>query len=118
VNAITYTRPGGRISVSLEREGAELVFRIENEGEPLSSELLAWINGLEGVRPAMPAIGLAIVKKVLALHGWVMRAEVRANAGVSGGGREVERDGRAVVSDGVERGGINVFSFRMPIYER
>jgi signal transduction histidine kinase len=118
VNAITYTRPGGRISVSLEREGAELVFRIENEGEPLSSELLAWINGLEGVRPAMPAIGLAIVKKVLALHGWVMRAEVRANAGVSGGGREVERDGRAVVSDGIERGGINVFSFRMPIYER
>ena len=113
VNAIAYTRPGGRITVSLVREGAELVFRIENEGEPLPVELLAWINGLEGVRPARPAIGLAIVKKVLALHGWRMRAEVRVNAG-----GEVGRDGRAKVSDEVERGGVNVFSFRMPIYER
>jgi signal transduction histidine kinase len=113
VNAIAYTRQGGCITVSLEREGAELVFRIENEGEPLSPELLAWINGLEGVRPARPAIGLAIVKKVLALHGWRMRAEVRVNAG-----GEVEGDGRAATSDGIGRGGVNVFSFRMPIYER
>jgi signal transduction histidine kinase len=114
VNAIAYTRPGGQITVSLEREDAELVFRIENEGEPMSAELLAWINGLEGVRPARPAIGLAIVKKVLALHGWRMRAEVRVNerAGASGQNAGTE------VSDTVERGGVNVFSFRMPIYER
>jgi signal transduction histidine kinase len=114
VNAIAYTRPGGQITVSLEREGTELVFRIENEGEPLPVELLAWINGLEGVRPARPAIGLAIVKKVLALHGWRMRAEVRVNerAGASGQNAGTE------VSDTVERGGVNVFSFRMPIYER
>jgi signal transduction histidine kinase len=92
VNAIAYTRSGGQITVSLERAGAELVFRIENEGEPLSPELLAWINGLEGVRPARPAIGLAIVKKVLALHGWRMDA-------------------------GVERGGVNVFWFQMKVYE-
>jgi len=105
VNAIAYTRSGGQITVSLEREGTELVFRIENEGEPLSPELLAWINGLEGVRPVRPAIGLAIVKKVLGLHGWRMRAEVRSGE-------------RAAASSGVERGGVNVFSFRMPLYER
>jgi signal transduction histidine kinase len=100
VNAITYTRPGGRISASLEREGAELVFRIENEGEPLSDELLVWINEPEGVRPVRPAIGLAIVKKVLLLHGWGMRAEARKNASAGASG------------------GVNVFSFRMPLYER
>jgi len=99
VNAITYTRPGGQISVSLEREGAELVFRIENEGEPLSDELLVWINEPEGVRPVRPAIGLAIVKKVLWLHGWRMESWVRASE-------------RAEGSDGV-----NIFQFRMKVYE-
>ena len=93
VNAIAYTRPGGQITVSLEREGAELVFRIENEGEPLPAELLVWINGLEGVRPARPAIGLAIVKKVLALHGWRLRAEVRAKGRGGGGPRGEEGAG-------------------------
>jgi signal transduction histidine kinase len=93
VNAVAYTRPGGRITVSLEREGEELVFRIENEGEPLPAELLAWINELGGVRPVKPAIGLAIVKKVLWLHGWRMDA-------------------------GVERSGFVFFSFRMQVYER
>jgi signal transduction histidine kinase len=98
VNAMAYTRAGGQIDVSLEREGAELVFRIENEGEPLSAELLAWINGSEpeGVRPVRPAIGLAIVRKVLLLHGWRMDAGVRT--GISGW--------------------VNVFSFRMPVYAR
>jgi signal transduction histidine kinase len=92
VNAMAYTQPGGQITVSLERAGAELVFRIENEGEPLPAELLVWINEPEGVRPVKPAIGLAIVKKVLWLHGWRMRAEVT--------------------------GGVNIFSFRMPLYEQ
>jgi len=104
VNAIAYTRPGGRITVSLEREGTELVFRIENEGDPMAAELLTWINAadMEGVRPGRPAIGLAIVRKVLTLHGWRLQAEVRANA---------------QGSSGAERGGVNIFSFRMPVYE-
>jgi signal transduction histidine kinase len=100
VNAIAYTRPGGQINVSLKREGAELVFRIENEGEPLSDELLVWINEPEGVRPVRPVIGLAIVKKVLWLHGWRMEAGVRAE-----------------VLGAVRKGGVNYFSFTMPIYE-
>jgi signal transduction histidine kinase len=110
VNAIAYTRPGRHIGVSLEKEGAELVFRIENEGEPLPAELLAWINGSEpeGVRPVKPAIGLAIVKKVLWLHGWRMRAEVRAE--VLG---EVRTNDRVQAT-----GGVNIFSFRMPLYEQ
>ena len=90
VNAVAYTPPGGRIRVGLDREGGELVFRIENDGVPLDEEFLIWING-GGEKPTRSAIGLAIVRKVLGLHGWRLRAEVR--------------------------GGMNVFSFKMPLYE-
>jgi len=65
----------------------------------LSDELLVWINEPEGVRPVRPAIGLAIVKKVLWLHGWRMESWVRASE-------------RAEGSDGV-----NIFQFRMKVYE-
>jgi signal transduction histidine kinase len=79
-NAVTYTREGGRVVIYLDRVGEELIFRIENEGEPLTAELLGWING-EGwtsgeARPKKPAIGLAIVQKILALHEFPFRAEV------------------------------------------
>ena len=94
VNAVAYTREGGRVVVGLDRVGEELVFRIENSGEPLTAELLGWING-EGwvsgeVRPKKPAIGLAIVRKILALHEFPFRAEVLP-------------------------GNINSFSFGMPV---
>jgi signal transduction histidine kinase len=95
VNAAAYTPAGGRILIGLDREGGELVFRIENEGEALPAALLTWINGV-GERPAKAVIGLAIVKKILALHGFGFGAEVRTE----GSGR------------------VNVFSFRMPVYER
>jgi signal transduction histidine kinase len=91
VNAVAYTPPGGRIRVELVREGGELVFRVENDGVPLDEEFLIWING-GGDKPARPAIGLAIVRKILALHGFGFKVEVG--------------------------GGVNVFSFRMPVYER
>jgi len=100
-NAVAYTREGGRVFIRLDRvggevegEGEELIFRIENQGEPLTAELLGWING-EGwisgeARPKKPAIGLAIVRKILALHKFPFRVEVLP-------------------------GNINRFSFSMPI---
>jgi signal transduction histidine kinase len=91
VNAVTYTRGGGKVVIRLERAGADLIFRIENEGEPLRADLIGWLNGTEGVRPARPAIGLAIVRKILLLHGYALRVEVLA-------------------------GSVNVVSFRMPVY--
>jgi signal transduction histidine kinase len=91
VNAALYSRENGRVAIRLEKTGDELIFRIENEGEPLRADLIGWLNGTEGVRPVRPAIGLEIVKKVLLLHGYVLRAEVLA-------------------------GGTNVVSFRMPVY--
>jgi signal transduction histidine kinase len=91
VNAVAYTPAGGRIRIGLDREGGELVFRIENEGAPLEEEFLVWINGV-GDKPARSAIGLAIVRKILALHGFGLKVEVA--------------------------GDVNIFSFKMPIYER
>ena len=82
VNAVAYTRVGGRVVVSLERSGSELVFRIENEGEAAPDDILMWCNGVEGVRPKKAAIGLSIVKKVLGLHGFLCGMEVREGANV------------------------------------
>jgi len=79
VNALAYTPAGGRIGVALGREDGELVFRIENEGAALPDDLLEWINVRGAGRPGRPAIGLAIVRKILDLHGYGFRAE-------SGGG--------------------------------
>jgi signal transduction histidine kinase len=100
-NAVAYTREGGRVVIRLDRVegevegvGEDLIFRIENEGEPLTAELLGWING-EGwksgeARPKKTAIGLAIVRKILALHKFPFRVEVLP-------------------------GNINRFSFGMPV---
>lgn len=77
VNALAYTPVGGRVVVALEREGGDLVFRIENEGKALPADLLAWLNEAGANRPAVSAIGLTIVRKMLLLHGYVFRAVAR-----------------------------------------
>ena len=82
VNAVAYKWDGGRVVISLERSGGELVFRIANEGEPLPDDILRWFNGSEGVRPKKAAIGLSIVKRVLGMHGFAFGAEVREGANV------------------------------------
>lgn len=77
VNAVAYARVGGRVVVSLIKDGDELVFRIANEGEGMAEDILMWFNGKGGTRPSKSAIGLSIVKRVLDLHGFAYRAEVR-----------------------------------------
>ncbi|HVU95927.1 MAG TPA: HAMP domain-containing sensor histidine kinase [Puia sp.] len=72
VNALAYTveGPGGGIVVRLDSSAEELVFTIANTGAPLAEELVRWINDPDAMRPARPAIGLAIVRKILQLHGY------------------------------------------------
>ena len=77
VNAVSYTREGGRIVVCLEKAESGLGVQISNEGEPLTEELLAWINGNSKVNLPKPAIGLMIVRKMLALHDFTFGAEVK-----------------------------------------
>jgi signal transduction histidine kinase len=91
VNALAYTPAEAFIGVSLERVGAELVVTIANDGLPLPDDLVQWLNEPGAARPERSAIGLAIVRRVLSLHGfpfWVGR-----------------REGR------------NVFEWRMPVFQ-
>jgi signal transduction histidine kinase len=115
VNAVAYTRVGGRVVVWLERVGDELVLRISNEGEVLGEDILDWFNGVEGVRPKKAAIGLSIVKRVLELHGFVFGAEVRDVVRGDEGGTEVRDVVRGDEGGAGAPGGVNVFWFRMSV---
>lgn len=82
VNAVAYTRVGGRIVVSLERDGGMLVCRVANDGEVLGADIVGWFNGVEGLRPKKSAIGLSIVKRVLGMHGFGYGVEVRGGMNI------------------------------------
>jgi signal transduction histidine kinase len=82
VNSLAYTAPGGEIVIRLDRAGEELVLTMDNRGAPLADELVRWINDPEAVRPVRPAIGLAIVRKVLLLHGYGFSVEAREGRNV------------------------------------
>jgi signal transduction histidine kinase len=117
VNAVAYTRVGGRIVISLTRDGEGLVCRVANEGEGLGEglgdDIVGWFNGVEGVRPKKSAIGLSIVKRVLEMHGFAFGAEVNGGIGRNGGNGGnggIGRNGR----DG-GNGGMNTFWFRMAV---
>ncbi len=85
-NAIKSTPEGGKIQVSIIADNTDLVFIIENNGSPLSEELLNWINNHEGessffaTRPIKLGLGLLIIKKILLLHQYTFRAE--SNTGI------------------------------------
>lgn len=94
-NAVKNTPADGIIKVWLNVENNYLVFNIENTGEPLPEELLAWINspaadGDHITKPSKSGLGLVIVRKILSLHGAQLRAGVTENS-------------------------TNIFSFNLPI---
>lgn len=81
-NAVKSTPKNGIINVALEVENNNLTFNVENTGNPLSEELIHWINNGEATdaesttKPARSGLGLVIVKKILHLHGSVLKARV------------------------------------------
>jgi signal transduction histidine kinase len=89
VNAMAYTRDGGKIVVALRRDADSLLFEISNEGPALSTDILQWFNHMEPVSPRKPAIGLSIVRLALGMHTLLFGAAVE--------------------------GGWNVFWFRLPV---
>ncbi len=94
-NAVKNTPANGIIKVSLEVKNNNLIFNVENNGVPLSAELLAWINGNDKKPTANKArpsgFGLMIIKRILTLHGAALEAVVTADS-------------------------TNIFSFSLPIY--
>jgi K+-sensing histidine kinase KdpD len=97
-NAIKNTPQGGIIQVSIVVENKDLIFQIENSGNPLPEDLLQWINhfkdegNLLNKRPAKRGLGLLIVQKILHMHGSSLKAYTKNDA-------------------------INVFSFRLAIID-
>jgi signal transduction histidine kinase len=90
-NAAKYTPPGGRIEVSLRREGEEAVFRVRDNGIGISPELLPHVFDLfvQADRSLAHShgglgIGLMLVKNLVEMHG----GRVEAHSGGLGAGSE------------------------------
>jgi PAS domain S-box-containing protein len=80
-NAAKYTEPGGRISLSGGREGAEIVLRVRDTGVGIEPELLRRIFDpfVQAERSRARAqgglgVGLTLVRKLAALHGGSVQA--------------------------------------------
>lgn len=80
-NAITYTPPGGRIEVSLKRNGNTASVRVEDNGPGIDAELLphvfeAFVQGKRGNDRSSGGlgVGLAIVSRLVDLHGGSVQA--------------------------------------------
>jgi PAS domain S-box-containing protein len=75
-NAAKYTDPGGEISVTGERKGADVMIRVQDSGIGIDAAMLPWIfdlfvqaerrldNSVGGV-----GVGLSLVKRLVELHG-------------------------------------------------
>jgi two-component system CheB/CheR fusion protein len=82
-NAIKYTDPGGRISMSLAEEGAEGVLRIADNGIGIAPEsigqvfdLFTQVDTSRTRKGGGLGLGLTVVRRVMELHGG--RIEVRS----------------------------------------
>lgn len=71
-NALKYTHAGGRIVVSVAREGSEAIFRVADTGVGIAAEHLNSVFNLfergSGVGPGT-GIGLTLVKELIDAHG-------------------------------------------------
>ena len=89
-NAIHYTPSGGKISVSLTREGNQAVVRVHNTGEGIADDDLRRIfdrfyrsSNARGQRGGGGGLGLAIAKTIVEAHDGTISAESRPNAGAT-----------------------------------
>jgi K+-sensing histidine kinase KdpD len=96
VNALKSTPEAGSVQAAITVEAQELIFTIQNTGEPLAQDLVQWINNfrsegsLLNSRPAKLGLGLLIVQKILLWHNSTLKTQFQ--------------------------NGSNIFTFRMPVY--
>jgi signal transduction histidine kinase/integral membrane sensor domain MASE1 len=92
-NAARFTPSGGSIDVTVEREGADAVIRVRDNGIGITPEklqrvfeLFAQADRLPGAVPHGLGIGLTLVRRLVELHG----GRVVARSGGRGQGSEFE----------------------------
>jgi len=83
-NAIKYTGPGGRIQLTVRRDGDEAVFQVEDDGVGVPEKMLGRIfevftqvDRTDGSVTSGLGIGLSLVKTLAELHGG--RVEARSD---------------------------------------
>lgn len=100
-NAIKYTRPGGRIDLTVRGEGEEVVIAVRDNGVGIAADLLPEVftmfMQIASVASTTPrsrglGIGLALVRQLVELHGGSVRA---ISEGVGQGSEFVVRLPRA-----------------------
>jgi signal transduction histidine kinase len=73
VNAVKYTDPGGRIWLTVEREGSELLVRVRDTGKGLAPDLMPRLFDMfaQGEPESVGGlgIGLSLVRGLVELHG-------------------------------------------------
>jgi len=88
-NAIKFTPPGGRVSVSVSRQAEELVIRVGDTGMGIPKESLARIFDRfyrvyhPGKHIQGTGLGLAIVKKIVTMHGGRIEVESEVDKGTT-----------------------------------
>jgi CheY-like chemotaxis protein/two-component sensor histidine kinase len=97
-NAAKYTPPGGRIALAAQREGGDVVIRVEDNGCGIAPEMLGrvfemFVQGPEAAGRAQGGlgIGLSLARQLVELHGGLI----------------------GVASEGLGRGA--VFQVRLPV---
>jgi len=80
-NALRYTARGGRVQVSVQRDGAEAVVRVRDTGRGIPSALLPQIfdlfvrgGGASHARADGLGLGLTLVRRLVELHGGSVEA--------------------------------------------
>ena len=79
-NAVKFSPPGGAVEISLRQEGDDLVTAVRDEGPGMDESVQAHIfdqfyQGDTSHRTEGNGLGLAIVRRIVALHGGNVRVE-------------------------------------------
>lgn len=81
-NASKYTPPGGQITLSAARDGGEIVIDVRDNGRGIPAdrldevfEMFSQVTGAPGAAQGGLGIGLALVRRLVEMHGGSVRAE-------------------------------------------